>query len=143
MKTTNQTTETTLQDLIKDKVFAVFKTSSLDIDYQYFLQNEEFTTFEEIEDILNDQNALDTEIIYYSRAIEFLRENDPSLKNSLEIAAELGYTPENLNSEILATLLASQINREEFAELRDDIESAIQEAEEEHEEQENSLTDEL
>jgi hypothetical protein len=143
MKTTNQTTETTLQDLIKDKVFAVFKKSSLDIDFQYFLQDEEFTTLEEIEDILNNQNAFDTEIIYYSRAIEFLRENDPSLRNSLDIAGELGYTPENLNSEILATLLASQINREGFAELRNDIESAIQEAEEEHEEQENSLTDEL
>jgi hypothetical protein len=143
MKTTNQTTGTTLQDLIKDKVFAVLKKSSLDIDFEYFLQNEEFTTFEEIEDIFNNQNAFDTEIIYYSRAIEFLRENDPSLRNSLEIAEELGYSPGNLSSEILASLLSSQINRQEFAELRDDIEAAIQEAEGEHEEQENSLTEEL
>lgn len=45
------------------------------------------------------------EIIYYSNAMEYLSKEDASLSQSLEIASDLGYTTENLNSELLATLL--------------------------------------
>ena len=45
------------------------------------------------------------EIIYYSNAMKYLSENDNSLRESMEIADELGYKPKNINSELLATLL--------------------------------------
>lgn len=99
------------------------------IDANYFLKNQEFTTFEEIEEILNDQNALDVEIIYYSSAIEFLKENDPSLRESFEIASEFGYELKNLNSEILASLLASQYCRESFNEVQSEVEELLNELE--------------
>jgi len=44
------------------------------------------------------------EIIYYSRALEYLSENDPSLVDSMALAHEMGYELSSLNSEILATL---------------------------------------
>ena len=45
------------------------------------------------------------EVIYYTTAMEFLLENDPSLHDSLEIAEEFGFEVSGLGSEILATLL--------------------------------------
>jgi pyruvate-formate lyase len=44
-------------------------------------------------------------IVYYSTAMEFLTKHDTSLKDSLEKAEEYGYTPSQLNSELLASLL--------------------------------------
>ena len=70
----------------------------------------------EILEILEDNNAFDIEIIYYSKAIEYLKEHDCSLSDSLEIAEEYGYQLKDLNSEILASLLASQNCRNEFYE---------------------------
>jgi len=60
---------------------------------------------------LHDNGFFNVDIIYYYKAIEYLKENDSSLCESLEIASEFGYTTENLNSEVLASLHAS-INRE-------------------------------
>lgn len=48
---------------------------------------------------------IDTGIIYYSVAIDFLVRHDPSLKYSLNLAADLGYEIKDLNSELLASLL--------------------------------------
>jgi hypothetical protein len=89
------------------------------------------TAFDEIETILQNNNSLDVEIIYYSRALEYLKDNDPSLNESLSIASEYGFTPENLNSEVLASLLASQENREQFQELENEIETFFNDLEEE------------
>jgi intracellular sulfur oxidation DsrE/DsrF family protein len=105
------------------------------IDFTYFLSNEDFETFEDIQSILDDNNALDVEIIYYSNAIEFLKENDNSLRNSLEIASDYGFELKRLNSETLASLLASQMLREEFSEIQSEIESLIEEINEEEEEE--------
>jgi len=64
----------------------------------------------------NDMDITNTDVIYYSNAIEYLKENDPSLQNSLEIAQEFGYDTGDLNSELLASLLKSQTNYEEYNE---------------------------
>lgn len=45
------------------------------------------------------------EVIYYYKAMDMLREHDPSLTKSLNLAQDFGYEPKNLNSEVLATLL--------------------------------------
>ena len=62
----------------------------------------------QIFDELQDNGFFTVDIIYYSKAIKYLQENDASLCESIEIATEYGYTLENLNSEALASLHASQ-----------------------------------
>lgn len=77
--------------------------------------------FESIREMIEESNGFDIEIIYYYNAMEYLNKNDNSLKESLEIASEMGYEVKNLNSEILASLLASQNSRSEFDELEFEI----------------------
>ena len=55
---------------------------------------------DELETLINQE-----EVIYHGAAMEFLTENDASLFESLQIAADFGYEVQNLSSEILATLL--------------------------------------
>lgn len=78
--------------------------------------------YQALTEILDEGGYFDIEIIYFAKAMEYLSENDQSLQESLEIASELGYTPDNLNSEILASLLASRLERDKFYELQDEIE---------------------
>ena len=68
----------------------------------------------EIWEDLNDSQFFHVEIIYYSKAMEYLTEHDTSLNESLELAAEYGYTTENLNSETLASLHASRDMENKF-----------------------------
>ena len=68
----------------------------------------------------------ENDIIYYSEAIKYLAENDNSLKESLEIASEYGFTLEKLNSEILASLLYQRNLRDEFEELWAEVETAME-----------------
>ena len=83
------------------------------------------------DDLYNDsvERAISeqTEIIYYSRAIEYLSENDPSLTESLAIALEFGYGPEDLNSERLASLLNYQNTLDTFWTLRYELDELIDE----------------
>jgi len=111
--------------------------SVLDIDFNYFLSGSEFETVEDIREILDDNQAFDVEIIYYSTAIEYLKENDNSLCVSLELALDMGYELKNLNSEILASLLASQDTRNDWSELENELESFINSLKDDSEEVEN------
>lgn len=72
--------------------------------------------FDYIWGIVTDKQGFEEEIIYYQNAIEYLQKYDNSLRDSLEIASEYGYTFDNLNSEILASLLATRKNEEAFTE---------------------------
>ena len=63
---------------------------------------------------LNDNGYFHEEIIYYSKAMDYLIEHDTSLSESIEIAAEMGFSLENLNSERLASLHASRKKEEDF-----------------------------
>lgn len=74
-----------------------------------------------ISEVLSENGAFNVDMTYYSNAIEYLAKKDPSLTESLGLAAELGYEPRNLNSELLASLLASQESREQFNALQDQI----------------------
>ena len=101
------------------------------------IENIDFSdAFNSIYDMVEENYGFDIEIIYYSNAIKYLQENDASLQESLEIAEEYGYELENLNSEVLASLLASRNAREDFADLREEIEDFFAELEEEEEEEE-------
>ena len=112
---------------LSDKLLETF-------DFQNYLQNrDEIESFEEFEQILQDNNAFDIEVIYYSEAIKYLMENDPSLQESLEIANEFGYSVENLNSEILASLHSSREARNLFYEEQDTIQGFFEDNEDDEE----------
>ena len=70
------------------------------IIFEYRVDGEVFETQDEAIDYCYEQD-----IIYYYRAIEYLQENDSSLRDSLDLAHNMGFSLENLNSEVLATLL--------------------------------------
>lgn len=117
-----------LKENLSDRLLETF-------DFQNYLQNrDEIESFEEFEQILEDNNAFDIEVIYYSEAIKYLMENDPSLQESLEIANEFGYSVENLNSEILASLHSSREARNLFYEEQDTIQGFFDDEEDEEEE---------
>ena len=89
----------------------------LEEDATYFFNNQEDYTEKDVDTIyddLTDSGFFHVEIIYYSVAINYLKENDSSLSESVELATESGYTLENINSELLASLHASEKRREDF-----------------------------
>jgi hypothetical protein len=89
----------------KDIILKEFKDSSLDghIDIDYIL-NKEFDNEDDLkEEIL--EHIRQQDIIYYATAMEYLRENDPSLRDSLSLASDICCELESLNSETLATIL--------------------------------------
>lgn len=91
--------------------------TDLDLAYVY----EDSISFDEFSERI-DQMINETDVVYYSVAMDYLQENDNSLNESISIAVELGYSLENVNSELLATLLKQQNLREQFSELSDEIE---------------------
>ena len=93
--------------------------------------------YNSIYEMIDRNNGFDMEVIYYSNAINYLRENDPSLKESLGIASEYGFELDSLSSETLASLLKSQNERENFTELESEINDFFTELEEQEEENED------
>ena len=116
-----------METTLKNKIETFLKSLNIDnleiMDYVDIEEIDLNNAYESIYDMLDEKNAFDIEIIYYSNAIEYLSENDPSLSESIEIAKELGYTFKNLNSEVLASLLASRNARYDFQEKQEDIDN--------------------
>ena len=102
--------ETDLQNLIK----------YIDFD-DVFYKEKEFKNKEDFEEEVIDNFISATEITHYSNALKYLKENDPGLQESLEIAWDFGYTCDKVNSELLATLLLQSILQEELQELLNKI----------------------
>ena len=90
----------------------------IDIDS---IELSESDAFDSIYEMIADNNGFDIDIIYYTNAMEYLSKNDNSLKESLNLAYELGYTIENINSELLASILATDKVREDFCEFKHEI----------------------
>ena len=118
MFTESQKTE--IKEIFENGNFT-FLQASIDLNH---ILNSEFNDLEEFNETLNDC-INEQEIIYYSVAMEFLRDNDTSLRESLEIAEEYGYSPNNLSSEILATLLIQKYMHNEAGELIEEIENLL------------------
>ena len=68
-----------------------------------------------------------SDITYYSSAMEFLTKHDNSLRDSLELAGEMCYKAQDLNSEILASLLNASRKRQEWDDIRDKADEVIEE----------------
>lgn len=109
-----------LLDFLLDEVYKNSEINKPDIDLDHISIADEYF------DYVYDNGYLDAEVIYYSNAIEYLSRNDPSLQESLAIAEELGYTPKDLNSEKLASMLKSGHQRDAFEELRSKIEECFE-----------------
>ena len=99
-----------LQQLAEDNKF--------DIDLaNLYCKDDIFPDFlDKVNDAIMDEN-----IIYYYKAMEYLKENDASLSDSLDIASEYGYTTQQLNSELLATLLYQQRLTEQWYEIEEQV----------------------
>lgn len=121
METTTATIELSRLESIKN----IIKEQEKDCDFNDYVKNyvsdediEACETVEDVRELLEkaneDYEITDTEVIYYTNAIAYLQENDPSLSESLEIASEYGYETSKLNSEILASLLMSRNNQEDY-----------------------------
>jgi len=95
--------------------------NSLDIDIDLsciYSEDDSFESYiDKAYDLINEY-----EVIYYFNAINYLKDEDPSLKESFELASEYGYNIENLSSEILATILKQERLRESLSTLSDEIE---------------------
>lgn len=116
-------TQTKNQNLIK-----FLNTLNLDIDFNAFISDDdEITDFDDLNAILDNNNALFIDIIYYSNAMKFLSENDNSLNESFNLASDLGYDIKNLNSEKLASLLATELLRNDFYSYESEINDFINE----------------
>jgi hypothetical protein len=104
------------------------------IDIMYYVDAESVNSLNDVYESIDEKNGFDVEIIYYRDAMEYLMERDTSLRESLEIAHEYGYTADNINSELLASLLASRECREEFMSYEDEITEFFNSLDEEDEE---------
>lgn len=91
------------------------------LDYIDIEEIDQNFAYESIFDMIHENRGFEVEIIYYSNAIKYLSENDNSLRDSIEIAVDMGYSIENINSELLASLHASQKTIEDFQEYENEI----------------------
>lgn len=115
-KETQEDREHAKNELIKERL-SYLSIEYLEEDATFFFNCQNWQTIQDVDTIyddLTDSGFFHVEIIYYSVAIEYLSEHDRSLSASIEIATEQGYTIENINSELLASLHASEKRREDF-----------------------------
>ncbi|WP_323170648.1 hypothetical protein, partial [Pantoea agglomerans] len=79
--------DTKLKELFKDTSFECYQ----------------FTGFDNAEDLIEAmrEEINQDEVIYYSNAIKYLSDHDDSLRESLQLAHDLGYTADKINSELL------------------------------------------
>lgn len=123
MKTKNERIEEFLKGL---------EIENLDVmDYVNIDDIDSSDAYQSIYEMIDDRGGFDIEIIYYRNAINYLSKNDPSLRESFELAYEFGFELSKLNSEVLASLLASENCRNDFLALEKDIEEFFNELEKE------------
>jgi hypothetical protein len=89
------------------------------IDIKYIQESDPFNS---IFEMIQDNGGFNIDIIYYSNAINYLKEHDPSLKESIDLALQCDYDLKYINSELLASLLASVNAEKNFYNLQSEIE---------------------
>ena len=75
-----------------------------------------------------DREITNEDVIYFSNAIKYLSENDPSLRESMEIASDYWYETKSLNSELLASLLKTRENEDDYGKFIDKVIEDIEKA---------------
>jgi hypothetical protein len=99
-----------------------------------YVDASQVNSFDDVLESIENAAGFDVEIIYYASAMKYLTENDTSLRESLQIACDMGFKVSALSSETLASLLASQNCREEFCELESEIDDFFNELEDDENE---------
>jgi hypothetical protein len=122
-----------------EKIEEFLRGLKTEVDVLNYVDCDNVSSYDDVFEQIQDNNGFDIEILYYGSAMEYLSENDPSLNESLEIAAEYGYEASSLNSEVLASLLASKYALEEFQELEDEIQDFFDELEDDEDEEEEDI----
>lgn len=124
----NTQTETKQETKFDKLTNLIYNNTGIDLtDYLDALELEAFNLIS-VDDLwaeLDDKGAFNIDIIYYTRAMAYLSENDFSLYESVEIAVDMGYSLENINSELLASLHASQKARDNFWNISTQIEAIL------------------
>ena len=126
MRTKNERIEDFLNGLEIDNLEVMDYVNIDDIDFS--------DAYQSIYDMIDDNGGFNVEIIYYCNAIDYLSKNDPSLHESLQLAADFGFNLTDLSSEVLASLLASENCLNDFSKLETDIEDFFNELSEEDDE---------
>ena len=126
MRTKNERIEDFLNGLEIDNLEVMDYVNIDDIDFS--------NAYQSIYNMIDDNGGFNVEIIYYCNAIDYLSKNDPSLHESLQLAADFGFNLTDLSSEVLASLLASENCLNDFSKLETDIEDFFNELSEEDDE---------
>tara|TARA_R100001443_G_scaffold48503_1_gene60888 strand:- start:202 stop:567 length:366 start_codon:yes stop_codon:yes gene_type:complete len=82
-------------------------------------------SYDELYEELEEVGFFNVEIIYYTTAMDYLKGHDTSLTESLEYAHNLGYSAKDLNSELLASILATEILIQSFSTYYGEIEEIL------------------
>ncbi len=107
-----------------------FGTLSADLDVNNYLDDSQVESIDSFDQLVEElDNAFNEcgEIIYYSNAIKYLMENDPSLHESIDLANDMGFELSNINSELLATIHNQNRIREEFMDLESEVDDFFSE----------------
>lgn len=105
-----------------EKIREFLETIEVDnLDINYCVDADKVNSFDDVLQSIEDNDGFYVEIIYYGAAMDYLKVHDPSLRESLELAHDMGITTDNLSSETLASLLASKECREDFMLCEDEI----------------------
>ena len=121
-------------ETLESGIIELFESTKFLGDYIDVASLNEDQDFSDFCDNVNTQID-EANVIYYSTAMNFLMENDCSLNESMELAADYGYNTENINSELLATLLLQSELRSNFREIEDLVMDLFDQYEEENEEE--------
>jgi len=116
-----------------EKFHEFFDELQLDIEVMDFIDPDYIHTFNDIVRSLERNSAFRQEVIYYYNAIKYLSEHDPSLRESLGLAHELGYSIDKLSSEDLASELMTHNYTVNFYNHENEIEEFLTELNEENE----------
>ena len=81
--------------------------------------------FDTLTEILDEEYFFNEEIMYHADAMKFLSEHDQSLQESIAFAYDYGYQIHDINSEKLASILATEMKRAEWYENRDEIDDFL------------------
>lgn len=93
-----------------------------DTDYKYHIEGSD--SIDDLREALLN-NIAETDVIYYSNAMDFLAEEDQSLQESIELALEYGYNLADISSELLATMLLQKRMEEELDDFITTVEESL------------------
>jgi len=97
------------------KVIRVLQSNDIDVDDEDFMIKAlSFENIDELSDYIDMNHLLDVEFIGYYSSMQYLMREDFSLSESMELASDFGHKTEDVNSELLASLHASERKRFHF-----------------------------